>query len=125
MTEIYRPIRVYDSLFRRNLKHKLTKLTNKDDYIFIYKTINEDNSKLSISRNGIYFNLNLLSDNCIEKINVFLNNRIDTETEIEPKIIKKYEISPKNYLQDIQFITGSKLNNQEKSLIKKFNQEII
>lgn len=116
-------IRKYNSIFRKNLKTKISKLINKYDFIEIYKIIIfELENKLSINRNGIYFNLNLISDICIEKIIKLLeineNNNIQSCTE-QNKI--KYEIYNKeNNIEN--FINGQKLTNQEKSLIKKFRQ---
>ena len=116
--------RKFNSNFRKNIKHKISKISNKNDYIDIYKIINEElDSKLSINKNGIYFNLNLLSDNCVEKLLLFFNNKIETENINSEKI--KYEPYNKNYFSELQFITGNKLNNQEKSLIKKFNNDSI
>jgi hypothetical protein len=110
--------RKYNSEFRKNIKTKISKLSNKNDYIQIYKIIiNELENKLSINRNGIYFNLNLLSDNCIEDINTIIENSgIQTNTE-QVKII--YETYNKDtHIEN--FINSHKLTNQEKSLIKKF-----
>lgn len=114
--------RKYNSDFRKTLKTKISKLSNKNDFIQIYKIVNlELENKLSINRNGIYFNLNLLSDKTIENINNILE-KTETETQTitdQPKIT--YETYNKdNYIES--FIHGHKLTNQEKSLIKKFRQ---
>ena len=117
-------IRKYNSEFRKNLKTKISKLSNKNDFIQIYKIINfELENKLSINRNGIYFNLNLLSDKLIEDISVILDNcdvLNDTQTNTELNKIT-YEVYNKE-TQIENFINGHKLTNQEKSLIKKFRQ---
>ena len=114
--------RKYNSDFRKNLKNKISKLSNKNDFIQIYKIVNsESDNKLSINRNGIYFNLNLLSDKTIEDILLILDkNDSDTQTSSEPtKII--YETYNKDTNIE-NFIIGHKLTNQEKSFIKKFRQ---
>jgi hypothetical protein len=114
--------RKYNSDFRKNLKNKISKLSNKNDFIQIYKIINsESENKLSINRNGIYFNLNLLSDKIIEDISFILEkSETDTQTCSEPsKII--YETYNKDTNIE-NFIIGHKLTNQEKSFIKKFRQ---
>ena len=117
-------IRKYNSEFRKNLKTRISKLSNKHDFIQIYKIVNfELENKLSINRNGIYFNLNLLSDKSIEDISAILENceiSNDTQTNTE-----QYKITYETYNKDTQienFINGHKLTNQEKSLIKKFRQ---
>jgi hypothetical protein len=110
--------RKYNSVFRKNLKTKISKVTNKHDFIQIYKIVNNElDNKLSINRNGIYFNLNLLSDECIEKIAFILHNN-DTQLNTEQLKIT-YEIYNKEtHIEN--FINCHKLSNQEKSLIKKF-----
>jgi len=117
-------IRKYNSEFRKNLKTKISKLSNKCDFIQIYKIVNfELENKLSINRNGIYFNLNLLSDKSIEDISAILENSDilnDTQTNTEINKIT-YEVYNKE-INIENFINGYKLTNQEKSLIKKFRQ---
>ena len=84
--------RKFNSEFRKNLKQKITKLSNKSDYVKIYKIIlSELENKLSVNRNGIYFNINLLSDNTIEKINEIISEKTDTETINSESTKFKYE----------------------------------
>jgi len=115
--------RKYNSIFRKNLKTKISKLTDKNDFVKIYKIVNDElDNKLSINRNGIYFNLNLLSDKCIEDISLIIDNiNILNEIQInnEPKI--KYETYNKE-INIENFIKNNKLTKKEKSLIKKFRQ---
>jgi len=116
--------RKYNTQFRKNLKQKFIKLFDKNDYFQVYKIISNDlNDKLSINRNGIYFNLNLLSDTSIENILLIIKNKEDNEVITETTKIK-YEIYNKD--NNIEtFIQDNKLSNQEKSLIKKFRQKNI
>ena len=116
--------RKYNSEFRKNLKTKISKLSNKQDFIQIYKIVNyELENKLSINRNGIYFNLNLLSDKCIEDITTILeNNDMLNDSQINTEQLK---ITYETYNKETNienFINGHKLTNQEKSLIKKFRK---
>lgn len=114
--------RKYNSEFRKNLKTKISKLTDKNDFVEIYKIVNvELENKLSINRNGIYFNLNLLSNKSIEEIfDIIENNNMQINTE-QSKIT--YETYNKDsYIENIS--SNHKLTNQEKSLIKKFRQNI-
>ncbi len=58
--------RKYNSDFRKTLKTKISKLSDKNDFMQIYKIINSEiENKIFINRNGIYFNLNILSDKSI------------------------------------------------------------
>lgn len=117
-------IRKYNLEFRRNLKQKISKITNKPDLIEIYKIVNgEFENKLTINQNGIYFNLNQLSDKSMESILKIISDKDDTETATEQQQFKfKYEIYSKDTVID-NFIQNHKLTNQEKTLIKKFHQE--
>ena len=115
-------IRKYNSIFRKKLKTKISKVSNKHDFIQIYKIVNNElDNKLSINRNGIYFNLNLLSDECIEKITSILDNNDmlnDTQSNTEQFKIIYETYNKETHIEN--FINGHKLSNQEKSLIKKF-----
>ena len=115
--------RKYNSIFRKNLKQKILNLSEKNDFISIYKILIADtNNKFSINNNGVYFNLNLLSDICIEQINSFLHekNILLVETKKINKI--KYEPYNKSYSSESEINYGQKLSNQEKIIIKKCNQ---
>jgi Ni,Fe-hydrogenase I large subunit len=110
-------IRKYNSEYRKNLKQKISKLKNKNNFITIYNIVLEElDNKLTINRNGIYFNLNLLSDESIEKIEDIIKLEIEYQPETQKMI---YETYNKNVNID-QFINVHKLTNQEKSLIKKY-----
>jgi hypothetical protein len=63
-------IRQYDTLFRKNLKDKISKVSNKEQHKIIYQLIVDDLSinKITKNNNGIYFNINKLTDKTISKI---------------------------------------------------------
>lgn len=63
-------IRQYDTLFRKNLKDKISKVSNKEQHKIIYQLIVDDLSinKITKNNNGIYFNINKLTDETISKI---------------------------------------------------------
>ena len=62
-------------------------------------------------------------DNCIEKLDSFLDEKIITKInkhhEKASKI--KFEFYTKNSENNSEYLYGQKLTNQEKTLIKKFN----
>lgn len=116
-------LRKYNSLFRKNLKDKISKLNSKNDYLYIYKLISQElESKFSINRNGVYFNLNLLSDECIDKLIIYINDKNDSDTITEQSKIK-YEIYSKEHLINLDYSYGPKLTNQEKIILKKIQQK--
>jgi len=114
--------RKYTSSVRRNIVQKISKLKDKKDFVNIYNIIQTEIGKdLSINRNGIFFNINLLSDNCITNLNNYLNdlNDCNTVTESDNKI--KYKSYNTNETENINKL-GQKLSNQEKSILKKIQK---
>ena len=116
-------MRKYNSVFRKNLKDKISKLNSKTDFLYIYKIIlNDLEDKLSINRNGVYFNINLLSDDTIELINNFITDKIDSEICTDQQKIK-YESYSKDSIIQNDFLYGSKLSNQDKTILKRLHQK--
>jgi hypothetical protein len=59
--------RKFNSLFRKKLVSKFEKIKNKSEYIELYNIIvNDIGNNFSSNRNGIFINMNLLSDECID-----------------------------------------------------------
>jgi len=120
--EIDSNIRKYTSSFRRKIVLKIAKLKDKKDLVKIFNIIQGEIGKnLSINRNGIFFNINLLSDDCIQTLNNYLNeiNDVTSVTETENKITyKPYNIDEIDTVNKI----GPKLSNQEKSILKKIQK---
>lgn len=97
--------RYYNTYYRKKLISKIDKLKDKNDYTIIYSLIVDDiGNNFSSNRNGIFINMNLLSDNCICEINKYISNKYDDistqnvnsinsdfiyEEEIPTKIINK------------------------------------
>lgn len=119
----YKCSRKYNTSFRKKLVTKFDKLKNKNDYIDIYNIIVEDISdNFSSNRNGIFINMNILSDTCIDKLVLFMDNKSNitvTQTENERVNYKSYKID------DIEIISemGHKLSNQDKNIIKRIRNK--
>lgn len=119
----YKCSRKYNTSFRKKLVSKFDKLKNKNDYIDIYNIIVEDISdNFSSNRNGIFINMNILSDKCIDKLVAFMDNKSNitiTQTENEKVNYKSYKID------DIEIISemGHKLSNQDKNIIKRIRNK--
>jgi hypothetical protein len=64
-------IRQYNSTYRKKLKNKIKKIINQNDLKNIYSVVVGDIGieKISINASGVYFNLNILSDNAVDEIN--------------------------------------------------------
>jgi hypothetical protein len=123
LDSIENPSRIYNSLYRKNLKEKITKLNNKKDYLFIYGRISKElESKFSVNKNGVYFNINLLSDECIKELSDYISDKNETESATEISKIK-YETYYKENENDMEFSYGTKFSNQEKTILKKLHQK--
>jgi len=123
LDSIEKPSRIYNSIYRKNLKEKISKLNNKKDYLFIYGRISKElESKFSVNKNGVYFNINLLSDECIKELSDYISDKNDTESATEISKIK-YETYYKENENDIEFSYGTKFSNQEKTILKKLHQK--
>ena len=109
--------RKFNAEFRKKLALKINKLKDKKDFINLFNIIESDiGNDMSVNKNGIFFNLNILSDNCINKINDYLLFALDTNTETETKI--KYHSYNQDELETSNKV-GPKLSNQEKNILKK------
>ena len=116
--------RKFNSQYRKRLVSKFEKLKNKNDYIEIYNIIVEDiGNNFSSNRNGIFINMNLLSDKCIDNLVKLIEDKVNynsTQTESEKINYKTYKFD------DVEIISemGHKLSNQEKNIIKRIRNKV-
>jgi len=63
-------IRKYNTDYRKSLNNKIKKIESKQTLKNILSIVIHDIgiNKISYNKNGVFFNLNLLSDNAIEKL---------------------------------------------------------
>ena len=113
--------RKYNSNFRKKILNKIKQIKNKNDLVSIFKIVNRDiGDNFSQNKSGIFFNMNLLSDEGIEEILqlIDLTNASETATEnTEEKLI--YKTYSENEIEVYNSIGGYRLSNQEKSILKK------
>ncbi len=116
--------RKYNSQFRKKLVSKFEKIKDKSDYIDIYNIIVEDiGTNFSSNRNGIFFNMNLLSDQCIENLIQFIEDKLNynmTQTDTEKINYKSYKFDEVEIISEM----GHKLSNQEKNIIKRIRNKV-
>ena len=112
--------RKYNTEIRKKINSDLHKITNEDFMLQIYNLIIEDiGHNYSKNINGIFINLNILSDFCIDKL---INILEDYTKHNKNNKNNKNNINISNYkFDDIEIINemGHKLSNQEKLFIKK------
>ena len=113
--------RKYNSHKRKKISEKIKKLSSKSDLVEIFKIVTRDiGENYSENKSGIYFNLNLVSDDAIEEIMAIMLVIESSETQSD---VKEEKIKYKSYSEnemDIYNSRGPRLSNQEKSILKKF-----
>ena len=113
--------RKYNTKFRKKLVENLNNIYDNKILLDIYNIIVSDiGHNYSTNRNGIFINLNILSDSSIDNLIIILNkykNNNDIKNNDNPDFT--------NYkFDDIEMITelGHKLTNEEKIFIKKIKK---
>ena len=115
--------RIYNTEFRKKLKSKLEKISNKNNLISIYNIIiNNIGTNISTNNNGFFINLNILSDDCIDKLNNFIEELFTINNNNNDNDKQNYKIYK---FDDVEFIyeLGHKLSNHEKNIIKKIRNK--
>lgn len=70
--------RKYNTDFRKKLVAKFENIKNKCNYFEIYDIIIDDiGNNFSSNRNGIFINMNLLSDKCIKRLIEFIDDKFN------------------------------------------------
>lgn len=114
--------RIYNTDFRKKLKSKLEKISNKNDLISIYNIIIGDiGTNISTNKNGVFVNMNILSDNCINKLNNFIEEKftIINDNDNEKQNCKVYKLDDVEIMSEL----GHKLSNHEKNIIKRIRSK--
>jgi hypothetical protein len=76
---------------RKLIRDKLKKLINKQILINIYYVLkSDDNFIYTSNNNGLFFDINLLDNNTIEKIDIILKEN-DNNNNLEPLIYEPYK----------------------------------
>tara|TARA_B100000674_G_C37806848_1_gene899226 strand:- start:488 stop:841 length:354 start_codon:yes stop_codon:yes gene_type:complete len=102
--------RKYDSKYRKKLVEKINKIKDKIILMEIYDIIkNNNNIKFSKNKNGVFFDMNKLSDDNIKNVTKIVDDNIDLTTSE----IKFSYIPYSNTNED------EGLSNKEKNILKK------
>lgn len=109
--------RKYNSEFRKKFVLKVKKIKNKELFYKIFELSKKEiGNKYTENNNGIFYNINKLSDNLIEE----LNNVLNSDTESNQSSDLKFEYKPYS-VDKVTTISeyGNKLSNKEKNLLKQ------
>lgn len=109
-------VRKYNSTERKKIVNKLEGITDKNYILNIYNIISSHTSikNFSFNENGIFININILPDDCIELLLKYIKEN-ESSTQF-PNLIYEY-----NNTDDIDILVnmGHKFNNREKNIIKQ------
>lgn len=111
--------RKYNSEFRKKFVLKVKKIKNKELFYKIFELSKKEiGNKYTENNNGIFYNINKLSDDLIEELNNVLNS--DTETNQSSDL--KFEYTPYS-VDKVTTLSeyGNNLSNKEKNLLKQNN----
>ena len=108
--------RKYNSIYRKQLIDKINIIKDEDTLIDIYNILNEDiGNNYSINNNGVFININIVSDSCINILDCLINNLTNKVNYNIDIYNTKYENNTVEKLLDM----GHKLSNKEKLILKK------
>lgn len=74
---------------KKYIMTKIQNLKNKKHYMHLYRLIKENNVIHSQNNNGVFINLNNISDDILEKIVQYLNYLDTRNSEIDSEFYKK------------------------------------
>jgi len=111
--------KTYSYSERKKLSSKIMNIKKKDDYIKIFKIINQDpNNKFTENSNGIWLDFKSLSDETISKVEKFL---IKLKNKSDEDSVNSLEYVPYSTEENYNNIknSGPKLSNYEKSILRR------
>jgi hypothetical protein len=114
--------RKYNTDFRKKLVSKFDKIKERSDMHTIYNIISKDiGTNFSSNRNGIFINMNILSDECIDKLVEYIDDKNTSSLTMSDKVnYKSYKFDEIDIISE----SGQKLSNQEKNIIKRIRNKI-
>jgi len=113
----------YTHLEKKNIVRKIEQIKSKRYFIEIFKIIKNDNIKYTQNKNGLFIDMNKLSNDTIHKIDTYLKTLELNLSESDSKLSVD-SLTFSNNEDDIRNIIGNcKLTNHEKNILKKVRQE--
>ena len=114
--------RQFNTEYRKKLLSKFENIKDKSMLIDIYNIIICDiGNNFSSNINGIFIDINMVSDKCIENINNYFNqiNTVISSNTYNSASDHIYKLDEIEILSEI----GHKLSSQEKCIIKRMRNE--
>lgn len=113
--------RLYNSEYRRNLSEKISQINDDKLYFKLFNELkNHKDFNYSRNKNGVFFDINKLSDNTITIIKDFIDNNIQNDyCETEKLEFIQYSTEEFSKLNE----KGNRLNNIEKNLLRIYKNK--
>ena len=71
--------KIYNHTEKKNLVKKIEKLTSKNQYKQVFKILKLNGIKITQNSNGVFFNMNDLTNDVLKKIDDFLDSVLNQE----------------------------------------------
>ena len=117
-----------DYAHKKKINSRISKIKEKDVFQKIFEVSKSElytetgKKKFSHNNNGIFFDLNILSDKVLYKIEDILNENIVNSTESETPTSIKFSTYSQDDTNNYKSL-GPRLTNQEKNIIKNTQNE--
>ena len=117
-----------DYAHKKKINSRISKIKDKDVFQKIFEVSKSElytetgKKKFSHNNNGIFFDLNILSDKVLYKIEDILNENIVNSTESETPTSIKFSTYSQDDTNNYKSL-GPRLTNQEKNIIKNTQNE--
>ena len=111
--------KTYSYSERKKLSAKIMSIKKKEDYIKLFKIINQDpNNKFTENSNGIWLDFKSLSDETISKVEKYM---IKLKNKNDEDSVNSLEYVPYSTEENYNNIknSGPKLSNYEKSILRR------
>lgn len=112
--------KIYNYDEKKKIVYKIQQLNNKKDYFKLYELVNNNNIQFTKNNNGIFFNINKLSNLALQQIEEFLDIINDKNKLIQDSELSNYDSD--NILSTDEQISLS-LNQNEINIKRKFLTE--
>jgi len=105
--------KIYNYDDKKKIVYKIQQIKNKKDYFELYKLVANNNIQFTKNNNGVFFNINKLSNKALQEIDEFLD--LNNDDFIQDSDISTYE-SETLYSMDEQITSPVTLNKNKNQI---------
>ncbi len=116
-------IKKFSHYEKKKIVYKIEQLKQKKHFVKLFKIINKETNNYTQNKNGIFININNLSQKTLEQINIFLL-KLEEEDDIIDSTTSSIGYQPYSMDEFSDYKSyGPKLTNHEKNIIKRNRYE--